>query len=162
MTWLRIGFEGALTHAVHESLMPSLVADMISRGHPIEDFEKRYGREQAAALHGNPAPIAEWAFDLGGMCYATMPRETISVDGLLILVDCDHLPAVLRAVDDAKIRRFAGGAWYYKLKFWMHATVLTVEQRDSVVAALDARLGSAQRRAREFFDRIDRKNEAAQ
>jgi len=153
MTWFRVAFENGLTHAVHASLLTSLVAEMIERGMTIKDFEKTYGIEHASAMKGNPAEIVDWAFDLGGFCYVNMPRETLNIDGLNVLVDCDHLPRILDSVDDAKIRRFADGVWYYKLKFWHHATVLSVAQHNAVRDALDARVGSAQRRAREFFDR---------
>jgi hypothetical protein len=145
MSWLRIAFDEGITHAVHNSLAQSLVLDMAERGMQVKCFETAYGLESARTMKGNPAPLSEWAFDFGGMTYVNAPREVVTVDGLSVTIDCDAFPYVLRAFEDAKIRRFADGRWYYKLKFWIHATVLTPEQRD----AFEDAIGQRQRVARE-------------
>lgn len=161
MRWVRIGFVDAMTHAVSSPLVAPLVAEMRGRGSAIQDYEVAYGREYARALGGNPAPITAWAFDVGGPCCVHMPVEVIAVDGLDIEIPCDQFEAIHRAADRFGIRRFATGEWYYKFKFWLHATVLTVEQRDTVLFALEDRLAVAKQRARAFRDAEMRAGEGA-
>lgn len=156
MTWLRIAFVDAITHVAPSSLVSSLVVEMAERGHPVENYETKYGREYAAKFGGNPAPVSKWAFDCGGMRHTDTPFETIDVDGLAVNIDCDAFPYVLRAVEDAKIRRFSDGAWYYKLKFWIHATVITVEQHDAIERAMQARVELANSRALAFSEALKR------
>jgi hypothetical protein len=140
--------------------LPSLVADMLARDHAIEDFEAKYGRDNARALHGNPCPISEWGFDLGGPCFTTMPRETIAIDGLNIAIDCDHFEIVMGDVEKSNVRRFADGPTYHKLKFWHHATVLTVDQMEQLRNAMRSRLGHALKRSAEFYAKREAEREA--
>ena len=151
--WFRIAFDHALTHAVSEQLLVPLVADMTSRGCPIEDFEKKYGREHARALGGNPAPLTEWAFDIGGCYFGGMPVSTLVIPGLSIEVPCDMFTSVARAFGEAKLRYFGDGSPYYKLKFWMHATVLTPAQFDEVCGELGAKQRDAIERSDAYFDK---------
>jgi hypothetical protein len=138
MTWFRIGFDDAITHAVHESLRDQLVDDMARRGHPVKDFVKSYGAAHAAALGDNPKAITDWCFDLGGGVHLHTPRETVIVDDLEIRIDCDHLPVVLRELQRAPLRTFADGTEYYKAKFWVHATVLSRAQMKAAIVAMAA------------------------
>jgi hypothetical protein len=138
VTWLRIGFEGALTHAVHASLSLHLIDDMFTREHLIKDFEQAYGRENAVSMGGNPIAITSWAFDLGGFWMSGEPTEDIELDGLKVSVACNHWPAVLSAVRRSELRRFSDGTPYHKLKFWHHATVLSVAQHRAAWMQLEA------------------------
>lgn len=150
MKWLRVGFEHAMTHAVPDTLFAPLVAEMVHRGHPIENFEAKCGIEQARSLGGNPKVIDEWSFDMGGMCYVGEPRESIAIDGLLIDVPCFQIDAIALELRKLAMRRFERGTPYYKTEFWIHATVLTVEQYDRVLDEVLARHDAALARAHDF------------
>jgi hypothetical protein len=156
--WFRVAFEHAVTHCVHSSLLAPLIVDMAERGHPVENFQVKYGVDHARSLRGNPAPIDKWGFDLGGMCYATMPRETFEISGLPFVVDCDYFDAILSDVKTASLRWFASGEPYYKLKFWHHATVLTPEQHARCVHSMSGLAASAKERAEAFFARKEAAN----
>ena len=133
-----------------DTLFAPLVAEMVRRGHPVENFESKYGIEQARSLGGNPRVIDEWAFDMGGMCYVGEPRESICIDGLLIDVPCFQIDAIALELRKLAMRRFECGTPYYKTKFWIHATVLTVEQYDRVLDEVFARHDAALTRAQDF------------
>lgn len=154
-TWFRVGFDDAITHAVSLALVAPLVADMAQRGHHIADLEKKYGREHAKALGGNPVAITEWALDIGGPVHINEPRETFNVDGLSLVVACDHFCAVQSELAGLPIRQFDGGETYVKAKFWMHATVLTPLQRDLLVAGLFAGRAAATARHEAFRSEIE-------
>jgi len=151
VTWYRVSFDDALSHAVSARLIVPLCADMAARGHGLTDFTAKYGPDHARALGDNPREIDAWAFDLGGPCYVNAPVETLEVDGLRIDVPCSQFETVSRAVFGARVRRFdSDGSHYYKLKFWMHATVVSLAQYDHITAALTARQSSAIERALAF------------
>lgn len=142
--WFRVSFEHAIAHAVSFELFEPLVSEMLDREHPIADFEKRYGREQAASLGGNPATIDAWAFDCGGIAHMHEPKIVLMIDELSIDVRVSHFDAVRHEIERSEPRRFANGVMYHKLKFWMHATVLTLSQlrelrRQMLVHAASAR-----------------------
>ena len=148
--WFRIVFEHALSHAVPASLFTPLVTEMNHRGHPIQDFEAAFGPEHARSLGGNPAPLTEWALDVGGPTHLHEPRETIDIDGLSTEIPCWQVPSVYAEAAALAMRRFPTGEPYYKLKLWLHATVLTVEQYDKLLHDLGGLRYEAARRAEEF------------
>jgi hypothetical protein len=150
-SWFRIAFENVRTHAVSQSLLGSLITDMIKRGHPIDNYEKSYGVERAKALQGNPALITEWAFDVGGYYVVEMPIETIEVEGLSVQIPCDMFDAIARTFAKAQPRRFDDGASYFKMKFWLHATVLTVSQYTRLRREIEARVDAALTKAQTFL-----------
>lgn len=150
MSWLRIAFDGAKTHAVPSQLALPLIADMTARGCPIKNFEKEYGLEHAAALKGNPVEITEWGFDCGGFWIQGEPEETFVVDGLSIDVPCAQYAYILPDVERSQVRTFADGTPYHKLRFWHHATVLTPEQMDTLRAAMRLRADVAEKRSALF------------
>lgn len=152
--WFRCSFEHALTHCVSSELMAPLLIDMATRGHPLKNYEKEYGRSAAQSLGGNPASMTEWAFDLGGGVFANEPRETFDIDGLSIDVLCHHFGAVLARVNSLPLRSFSGGEPYYKTKFWLHATVLMPAQRDDVVRIMTERSAVAEQRANDFARKL--------
>ena len=152
MTWLRIDFTEALIHTVHRSLAQPLILDMLERGHPIENYETRYGREHAERLGGNPATKHDWCIDIGGLWVNGQPCESVLVDRLPIQIASDHLGTVLRGLRKLELRRFADGTPYYKLRHWHFATVLTPAQHVSLVSQLTAIEKSAEERATAFFD----------
>lgn len=157
--WSRISFDKAMVHAVSADLEPQLVAEMLARGHAIKDFVTEYGLEHALALGGNPKAITEWAFDIGGACHKDTPLETFDIDGLAVSVPVDQYELIqlgIERVDRAPIRRFAGGDWYYKIKFWVHATVLTPAQRDTLLHGIEDRRAHALERARRFHEAAER------
>jgi hypothetical protein len=157
--WLRIAFEGAKTHAVPSQLALPLIADMMKRGCPVENFETKYGKEHAATLKGNPAAITEWGFDCGGMWITGEPEEMFTIDGLAIDVPCAQYDFILADVMRSEERVFANGERYHKLKFWMHATVLAPIHMVSLRVAMRLRKATAKRRASEFD--AERKAKAA-
>lgn len=156
MTWLRIAFDHALTHAVSTDLAPALIADMAARGHVVDNYETKYGREIAKSLGGNPAAITEWAFDMGGMCHADMPMEPIAIDGLTIHVPCDQFGDVFGETQRQACRVFATGERYYKFKFWVHALVTSPSNRDRLIELMRAAQLRAGTRAMEFVDAVKR------
>ena len=146
ITWFRIAFEEARTHCVPQDLAAELIIDMAGRGHPIENYEKRYGRDHAESLGGNPKLTTEWGFDMGGMCYQHEPRETIEVDGLAIEVPCYQWRGILSTLARCTLRTLADGTPYHKLHLWMHATVMTPNQFAAVMRVLEDREPVANRR----------------
>ena len=159
MNWQRISFVDSIAHAVHGELAAALVGDMAARGHAVKDYVTEYGLEHALALGGNPKPITEWRLDLGGGCYVDAPEETFSIDGLALSVPCEQHDQVLARIDSpahAPIRRFASGGWYYKLKFWVHATVLSPAQRDVLLYAMEDRRRLAADRCHAFNEAVKR------
>lgn len=160
--WLRIAFEDAITHAVHASLAPSLIIDMAERGHPIENYEERYGRDRAVDLgRDNPKVITKWAFDCGGFWIQGEPEQRIEVTGLSIDVPCAQYEYVLPAVEKAKARQFADGEPYVNLKFWIHATVLTPSQHEALLDELRKHRAEAEARSLEFDRQREERRSAA-
>jgi hypothetical protein len=150
MTWFRIGFDDAISHAVHESLRDHLVDDLARRGHPVKDYATAYSPEYAKTLGGNPKEITRWRFDMGGSVHLHRPRETVTVDDLEIEIDCEHLRLVLRDLQRSPLRQFANGLEYYKAKFWMHATVLSRRQMRNLIIAIAVIEPRAISRLKEF------------
>jgi hypothetical protein len=150
VTWFRIAFEEARTHCVSQGLAASLIIDMAGRGHPIENYEKRYGFEHAESLGGNPKLTTEWGFDMGGMCHQHEPREVIEVERLAIEVPCYQWRGILNALSRCTLRTFESGESYYKLHLWMHATVMTPSQFNTVVRVMEDHEPIANRRYGEF------------
>lgn len=152
MSWLRIDFDGALIHTVHQCLAQPLMLDMFERGHPLKNYEETFGREHAAKLGGNPAARTDWCIDIGGLWVQGQPTEDVVVDSLPIQVASDHVYSVLRDLRNLGLRRFADGTPYYKLRHWHFATVLTPEQHVLLVGELSRIEHAASARAAKFFD----------
>jgi hypothetical protein len=159
--WLRIAFADAITHACPGELAPDLIVDMAHRGCPIENYEEKYGTKSAAELGGNPKVITKWSFDCGGAWYVGEPVESLILDGLLLKVPSSQFKYVLSDVRRSQVRRFDDGAPYHKLKFWMHATVLTPNQHASIVSWMEGKASDAAARYAEFDTERNRKREEA-
>lgn len=156
MTWIRVAFDHALTHAVPRSLAQPLMLEMIERGHPLTNFAEKYGPDHAAALGDNPKVIDDWAIDFGGGVFVGMPKETFVVAGLVLDIWCDHMDDARRALSESTVRMFDDGQQYHKLRHWHHATVLTVEQHAFLAREVESRLTEANRRAGEFMAAVKR------
>lgn len=142
-TWLRVSFVDAITHCVPESLLSSLCNDMAERGHAVA--------KQSATGGPNPEVMTEWAFDIGGPTYQDMPCEILFADDLRIFVPCDQYETIRERIRALSVRRFDGdGSYYYKIKLWCHATVLTLAHYDQIVRQMDDRRVMAKFRALEF------------
>lgn len=139
MTWQCILFEGAMAHVVHDLLAANLVADMAVRGCRIDMSRPE-----------NPKATEEWAFDIGGFWVQGEPEETIHIDGLTIDIPCCQFDAILPTVEKSKERTFANGDRYHKLKFWIHATVLTPTQHALLLCEMYRILPVARERGAAF------------
>lgn len=155
-TWNRYSFDKALVHIAPDSLAEQLVAEMTDRGHPLQDYVAMYGQEVAASLGGNPKPMTEWCIDFGGIVHVHQPYETFSIDGLAIDVASDRVDSVLELVSKSQLRRFSDGAPYYKLRHWLHATVLTRSQATSLAKQLLERRAVAAAKSDEFTAALKR------
>lgn len=155
-TWYRYSFDRALVHIVPDSLAEQLVAEMTERGHPVHDYAATYTAEVAASLGGNPKVMTEWCIDFGGMVHVHQPYETFSIDGLAVDVASDRIDRVAELVAAAPLRRFADGNAYYKLRHWMHATVLTHAQLTELKRQLSERVAIAAAKSDEFIAALKR------
>lgn len=125
MRWFSFVLDNALTHLVSEEMLLPFVHNASERGFRMRE------------IPNNPKEITEWAFDMGGSVNMNEPEITINVDGLKIFVRCCIVSDVIREIAALPPRYFADGCGpYFKTKFWLHATILSPEQRDSVLTQL--------------------------
>ncbi len=175
--WIRVNFSGSIVHVVGAALYPLLVADMANRKCPIMDRVKEYGAAHAAALdrdYGpNPSPIDKWGIDIGGAMHVNRPVEVFDVGLLELCIPSEDVAAMLATVKALERRNFEG--WrplrsdgnqqgyktpYYKLHGNLQAMVLAPSQYSSLRSQLVTRAAGAERRAREFNDKLVERRQA--
>lgn len=150
MTWTKIGFDHAKVHAVHDSLLPQLIHEMVEeRGHPIEDLDAKY---PGHVLGPNPRPTTEWAIDFGGVWATGQPLETVELDGLEIEIASDNVGYAVAQLNNLLVRRFSDGTAYFKLHHWHFCLVLTPAQYFRLRHLLVELEPEATKRADAWFD----------
>lgn len=125
--WHRVLFRGGKTHLVPGCLCDDTIADLASRGIPVED--------------GGPLEpivrVREWSLDLGGGIYMTEPSVAVKVDNLTVDMLCSHVGGVLDRLRNCGERRFASGARYYKWHGKWHCAVFTPRQHRALTVAVE-------------------------
>lgn len=146
--WLRVAFDGAKTHCVPQELLPDLVQEMISRDHPLTDFEAKNGLEHN--LGDNPKLVTEWALDLGGMWAVGQPVSDVVLDELGLSIPDDHMNAILTRLGKCEERSF-GALKYHKFHSWNSCLVMTPEHIEQLITKLASLAPAAEERAEGFF-----------
>lgn len=142
--WRVWHFKEALGHVVYGKRLHALLdAEMIERGHPMED--------PYPDTYPNGRTVSEICLDCGGSCIAGSPYEEISMYGLKVSVPSDHVGLVIMKANKCE-PRFFGNVEYRKLKVWFKAYVMLPKQLDLLVKKLKAIEVDAHRRADAFGD----------
>lgn len=135
-SWHRITFEGGTkTHCVPGCLLPDLVEDMTSRGHPptpvsaVETAPPEY-RQAIRRRHG------EWSLDPGGMLHRDEPWITLRIDNLPVEVRACTVRDYAESLRRYKERMFTSGRRYFKIHGAWHCLVLLPRQFHWFLAAL--------------------------
>jgi hypothetical protein len=86
-------------------------------------------------------------FDLPGMIWTQRQKMTVRVDGLSLFVPCHDWGVILARLRKSESRIFASGETYYKLHGYCRCVVMTPEQRESFLRALEAGYDEAYEKA---------------
>lgn len=141
-------------------VVPEQLAEGIRR-----DFSERH--PDVVAIAGNlqslPLEGGETWWDMPGMIWTGRTYRSVEVDGLKLVVPSQDWASAIFELKLREPRTCPTGEKYVKLHHWAaHCVVLTPEQRDALVRAMEAQLGEAEREAefddREFARRIDEIN----
>jgi hypothetical protein len=145
--WNWCVFRNAKGHAVSDALVRPLVYELSKlRGCPL--------------VMGKSKTLTSLHFDQPGMVLLSMPQVTIDLDGLAITTWADEVSALYAITRDLPVRRFNGGAVYFKLHGLGRVIVMTRPERDALLDALDAVKADSAERVAAYYENARRAREA--
>lgn len=124
---------GFKAHYCPAALVGGLVADLEARDAGVKGVEN--------AVSGS--------IDLPGMAMADRPWEKVMIGEFVLSVPSQDFAIILERLRDAPIRRFADGSEYHKVHGWLHCLVVSPEQRDELISAMEEKAPEAEKRADE-------------
>lgn len=119
--WMFLIVSGWKSHYCPSSLLNGLMDDLAKRNHTMMDMKKT-----------DNAYI-----DCPGMAMVGRKHETIKIDTLSIEMPTIDFEELMYSLKDLKVREFSDGSKYYKMHGFRTCIVLTVEQHDMLLQAME-------------------------
>lgn len=136
-TWQWYRFAGCIPHCVSDELKDPLLADLI----------RRYGREARVIVSGL---TRRWMMNLGD-ADLQRPMETFLWSGLAVWIPSEAVRSTLAQLARVELRRFEGGARYFKFKFADKCIVMTPTQTEALRAGLHDLANAAEERIAAYY-----------
>jgi len=163
--WRLWHYQDVLIHIVENEELSNLLHDDLARK---GSFLSKPEELPARIVQGDRR--TETMFDLGGLAHIGEPKESFIWAGLNAVVPSRQVASIIRRLDALPLRRFEPATkseedvrFYYKLKMWHWAWVMTPTSYADLVRQLLAIEQAATSRAAGFFAqkaRRDREKES--
>jgi hypothetical protein len=143
-------------HFVPASLLPQLTAELADRA--IKQGPLHFDGETVEGPQLEIRDVEDnqgFFYDEPGMVYAHRRIREVRLDGFPVAVPSEDWDTMLSTVKLAPLRHFADGSPYYKLHAWrIWCMVMTPEQRNALIAGMEAQLADAEREGREDHEAL--------
>lgn len=137
MHWNYIRYENGMGHAVSDELLAAVRDDM--------------ERQNPPGLLQEVREVREIGLELGGACMMHRPLEDFVLDDLAIWIPSEDLSLLLRQWRSAPAVISLGQVFHRFVSWPWKCLALAPSQREDLLALLDARVDTAERRAVEFY-----------
>jgi len=124
-------------HVVSANLIPDLELELLERA---ETEAKEQGTPIFTTLSVKDNVVG---LDLPGMIMKDRSIRTVDIDGLTLEMPSQDWESLLAEVKLLQKRVFASGLGYYKIHAHFYCLVLTPEQRNIMIKAMEAQLAEA-------------------